>query len=215
MGALLVSVCALGGCSGGLQHAEEAAHWPLQPTLHTAHGPGGTPHRRRPLECRDRGRVPGSSISHDALLRTGLGLWADCVCGGHVLHPSAGHPLTLLRHQLRDMPPPGASVVRLRGDWWCGLLCGQLFGPAMQPHLSPDQSLHPLARLSVHVPHSNSCSSNYGLCHCWSGPVDTVLWFLILGVVAIAITLAQCSVQGIFFFFVLLCFSASSKKSLI
>lgn len=51
-------------------------------------------------------------------------------------------------------------------------LCGLLLGPAMQPHLSPDQSLHPLAQLSLRVSHFSS--SSYSLCRCWPGPVDAV-----------------------------------------
>lgn len=196
VGAVFVSLCSLRGCSGGLQHAEEATDRPLQPTAHLAHGPGGALDRRRPDECSDSWCVPGSSVSHDALLRTGVGLWADSVCSCHVLHPSPCHPLTLLLDDLPERPGQDASVVHLRGGDCCGIcaLCCRIFGSAMQPQISPDQSLHLLALLSVHMCSCDLCCSKKGLCHNLSFPTDTARWLLING-------MAICSRFGMVFFY--------------
>lgn len=197
MGAVLVSLRSLRGCSCGLQHAEEATDRPLQPTAHLAHGPDSTLDRRCPNECNDSWCVPGSSVSHDALLRIGVGLWADSVCGCHVLHPSPGHPLTLLLDYLPEVSGQDASVVHLRGDC-CGTcsFCCHIFGSAMQHHISPDQSPQLLSLLFVHM---CSCSfhSQQGLCGCLSFPTKTAHRLLISG-------MAMCSHLGVVFFYLLI-----------
>lgn len=184
MGAVFVSLCSLRSCSGGLQYAEEATDRPLYPTAYLAHGPGSTIDRRCPNKCSDSWCVPGSSVPHDALLCTGVGLWADSFCGCHVLHSSPGHSLTLLLDDSPERPGQNVSVVHLRRGDCFNFFSGHMFGSAMQPLMSPDQCPQLLSLLFVHVCSCSLCCSKEGLCHCLSFPTDAA-HRLLIGSVAI------------------------------